>query len=297
VRDLTKSGPDGVPLLIKEMNVHPGSNDGSKTTMRAVSLSQQGSLLAAAFISAGEMHAVIWVVATGEKYGELPLKLLLEPGTNRPRDEVIMALHFSPDDRLLVTGGSAERAVIWQVGNEGKPTECPPAHAGKIRSVAFSPDGKTFATASGDTTLILWDAHGRQLGPPLTGHDAPVITAAFSADGKWLASGSDDHSVILWDVETGQRIARLIRHTDPVRAVAFSPDGKGLLSGSFPSKLEKDDGGLIRWNLDPAALQAICQQRANRNLTRAEWNAYIGGGRYHKTLPDRPVPGDEPPPK
>jgi hypothetical protein len=75
-------------------------------------------------------------------------------------------------------------------------------HHDGVMSVAFSPDGKTLASASGDQRIILWDVTTRQpLGAPLTDHHDVVWSVAFSPDGKTLASASVDPRVILWDVD------------------------------------------------------------------------------------------------
>jgi WD40 repeat protein len=78
--------------------------------------------------------------------------------------------------------------------------------------VTFSPDGATLASASYDSTIILWDisnpASPTQLGTPLEGHSDAVQSLAFSPDGKALASGSDDGASILWDIDPESWIRR-----------------------------------------------------------------------------------------
>jgi WD40 repeat protein len=113
-----------------------------------------------------------------------------------------------------------------------------------VYSLAYSPDGRIFASAGTDNNITLWDsATNQKLGEPLSGHGSTVHTVAFSPDGKTLASGSYDNSIILWDVASHKTIGQPLQgHTDSVFSLAFSPDGKGLVSGSR-------DKTIIAWNL------------------------------------------------
>lgn len=55
-------------------------------------------------------------------------------------------------------------------------------HASFVSSVAFSPDGRTLASGSDDSTIKLWDvASGREL-RDLTGHKNAVHSVAFSPE-------------------------------------------------------------------------------------------------------------------
>jgi dipeptidyl aminopeptidase/acylaminoacyl peptidase len=108
------------------------------------------------------------------------------------------------------------------------------AHSDLIHSIAFSPDGKTFATAGFDKAVKLWEfANGnmKEL-KTLNNHTDPVYCVAFNNDGKWLASSSLDKTIRIWNVADGKQLQEMKGHTDIVDAIAFSPDGKLLASAS-----------------------------------------------------------------
>jgi WD40 repeat protein len=101
-----------------------------------------------------------------------------------------------------------------------------------VWALAFSPDGRTLASAGFDGTVRLWDIANGQLRTTFWGHTDQVDTLAFAPDGQLLASGSHDGTVRLWDTATGEELATLHGHTGRVTAVAFAPNGQWIASGS-----------------------------------------------------------------
>ncbi len=114
-------------------------------------------------------------------------------------------------------------------------------HNGPVQGMAYSPDGRTLATASDDQTVRLWDVSDRDrpqpLGQPLTGHTNLVYGVAFAPDGRTLATTSVDRTVRLWDVSDRDRPGPLGQpltgHTRDVVGLAFAPDGHTLATTSL----------------------------------------------------------------
>jgi WD40 repeat protein len=148
--------------------------------------------------------------------------------------------------------------------------------------VAFSPDGRTLASGSADSTIMQWDAATHSLiGHPLRGHTGYVFGVAYSPDGKTLASGSEDGTIRLWDSSTHQALGQpLSSNTGAVYSIAFSPDGKRLASGSH-------DGTVTFWDVDWQS--RVCEV-VGRNLTQLEWVQYLPSNQsYRKTCPNWPA--------
>jgi serine/threonine protein kinase len=106
------------------------------------------------------------------------------------------------------------------------------SHSYSVTSVAYSPDGQTLASGSGDKTIKLWNVKTGNLLQTLTSHSYSVTSVAYSPDGQTLASGSGDKTIKLWNVKTGNLLQTLPSHSNLVISVAYSPDGQTLATGS-----------------------------------------------------------------
>jgi adenylylsulfate kinase-like enzyme len=105
-------------------------------------------------------------------------------------------------------------------------------HSDRVNSVAFSPDGKTLASASNDKTIKVWNLQSQKSIATLAGHRDLVNSVAFSPDGLTLASASNDGTIKVWNLQSQEPIDTLAGHSDWVNSVAFSPDGLTLASAS-----------------------------------------------------------------
>ena len=54
--------------------------------------------------------------------------------------------------------GWEQSVILWDVASRKAIGEPLKGHSAEVLSVAFSPDGKTLASASWDQSVILWDA-------------------------------------------------------------------------------------------------------------------------------------------
>ncbi len=136
----------------------------------------------------------------------------------------ILQKHQETDPEVI----SALQEALYEVRERNRLQ----GHDEGVRSISFSPDGQTLATASDDNTIKLWNLETGGEIRTLRGHDRGVRSVSFSPDGQTLATASDDNTIKLWNLETGEEIRTLQEQDEEVRSVSFSPDGQTIASAS-----------------------------------------------------------------
>ncbi len=123
-------------------------------------------------------------------------------------------------------------------------------HTGQVFSLVELKDQKSFASASADKTIRIWNHNGINSIKQLIGHNDSVYSIAvpYSISNR-LASSSYDSTVRIWNTAAGssalqpsQELKILTGHTDSVRCLAFLPDDT-LASGS-------GDESIRIWNIN-----------------------------------------------
>jgi WD40 repeat protein len=169
----------------------------------------------------------------------------------------VYALAYSPDGRLLATGGTDGYARVWDV-DTGKPVD-KLKHPDAVLALAFGEGGRTLLTGYvGAAQLWRKGKNGRweAYGPPLQ-HPAGLLAVAVSPDGRLLATGGTDRAVRLWHRGTWKPVGPPLPHGAPVLAAAFAPNGRTLVTAAF------DKGRLVgsvrRWDV-PGRLGGAVQE-------------------------------------
>ena len=117
----------------------------------------------------------------------------------------------------------------------------------KYQFVAFSPDGKLFATSHADGTIRLWNVKTRQVQQTLTSHAAAAGRVAFSPDGNILAARCVDGTIQIWDIRSGREVRTIVHQQRWPRALTLLPDGKTIVSATL-------DATLKEWDIDTGKL-------------------------------------------
>jgi WD40 repeat protein len=195
---------------------------------------------------------------------------------SKPGVQWMITVRFSPDGRYLAsgsgswdsdgTGRAVGYVVVWDL-QTGKEAFRSPGQPDGIYGMAWSPDGKRLASASGRYLfggpggVHVWEPATGRLALDLKGHANCVWAVTFSPDGRRIVSAGgpfDSHLVKpenrsrpraselrVWDADSGQEVLACSTHMATAYGAAFSVDGMWFATAGWDK--------LIRvWHLSPA---------------------------------------------
>jgi WD40 repeat protein len=198
---------------------------GHKGHVHALAFDSKGKFL----VSAGH-DGVIKFWSIGDRVDEI--------ATLSAGPEYIFSVALSPDGRFLISGGNEWAVRIWDVTEKKllRRIETP----GRVRSVAYSPNGDLMAAAieSDDReNILVWNA---QSGERLLAHSDHTgygaLSVTFTVDGQQVISGGKDGKVVIWDIRTISRVLELKRFEKKggsVNSLAIMPNGRDVVSGGY----------------------------------------------------------------
>lgn len=115
-----------------------------------------------------------------------------------------------------------------------------------VQAVGYSPDGKTIATVSRDSNILISNTKQSEDIQSLQGHRGQISTLSYSHNGEVIATSSKDRTVRFWDVSAG-KTKFIINVSSSVYTLAFSPESQILATGSL-------DGIIRLWDAKTGSL-------------------------------------------
>jgi len=139
----------------------------------------------------------------------------------------------------VLTGSSDQTARLWR--SDGAAMSEPLAHPAAVSKVAFSRNGKFFATATDSGVAQLWSADTQRPIGKSSNHGARIKCLEFNRDGTLFLTAGSDGKMELWSCKNGNQVGPPLRTVKEIMIAYFSPSQDLVAAGA-------GDGNVYVWS-------------------------------------------------
>jgi len=165
--------------------------------------------------------------------------------------DYVRSIAVHPTQPFLLTSSDDMLIKLWNWDKNWLCQQVFEGHTHYVMEVRVNPkDNNTFASASLDKTVKVWQLGSAQPNFTLEGHEKGVNCVDYynGGDKPYLISGADDRLVKIWDYQNKTCVQTLEGHAQNIAAVSFHPELPIIITGS-------EDGTVKIWHANTYRLE------------------------------------------